>query len=430
MSQVSAHEDMSHRVTELYAEKESNVRSYCRSIPVEFKRAKGSFLYDADGKEYIDFFCGAGVTSYGHNPEPLKRTLIQYIESDGLTHGLDFHTSAKSNFIQVFNDKILLKRTLHYKLQFCGPTGTNGVEAALKAARKHSGRRNVFSFCGGFHGMSLGSLAVTGSKYYRHPTFNLGDVTFIPYPQGPYGSFDSMSHIRALIADPKSGVEKPAAVIIETTQAEGGIYSVDKTFMRELRDLCTEEGIVLIIDDVQAGCGRTGRFFSFEHYGIEPDMVVLSKALSGYALPFALVLLKEEFDIWKPGEHNGTFRGNQLAMVTAAAAIQHFWLDDKLMNEVAMKSAVIQSSLARITAQDPRLASRGIGMIWGIDFKGVDPQLAKRAQARALNDGLLLETCGRWDSVLKIMPALTIPTDELMNGLEMLTHAVSETLKP
>ncbi|NUN98837.1 MAG: diaminobutyrate--2-oxoglutarate transaminase, partial [Candidatus Omnitrophica bacterium] len=262
---------------------ESQVRGYCRSFPTIFTTAKGAQLFDWKVRRYIDFLCGAGSLNYGHNNPEIKEAVIEYLLSDGILHGLDLATEAKERFLDVFEGLILKPRNLEYKIQFTGPTGANAVEAAFKLARKATGRRNIVSFTNGFHGVTLGALAATGNSYYRRAAATtLGETTFMPY-DGYFGpDFNTLEYIRKVLTDGSSGVDLPAAFIVETVQGEGGLNAASAGWLRGLQALGRELGILLIIDDIQAGCGRTGTFFSFEGFGIIPDIVLLSKSLSGY----------------------------------------------------------------------------------------------------------------------------------------------------
>mgnify|MGYP002265331407 CR=1 FL=1 len=308
--------------TQPFEEYESQVRSYCRNFPTVFTTAKGSFLYDEDGKEYIDFFCGAGGLNYGHNNEYIKEKVLEYLQSDGVMHALDMYTAPKREFLEFYEEKILKPRGLNYKIQFPGPTGTNAVEAALKLARKVTGRNNVFAMMGGFHGMTLGSLALTTDASSRAGAgVPLYHVTHIPAPY-MFPELDTIHYMETLLTDDHSGVEKPAAIVLETVQADGGINPFPVEWLQRVRTLCDKYDILMIVDDIQVGCARTGWFFSFERAGIVPDIVTQSKSIGGYGMPFALVLIKPELDIWSPGEHNGTFRGYQLSMVAAKAGLE------------------------------------------------------------------------------------------------------------
>ena len=400
---------------------ESEVRSYCRSFPVVFDRAVGSTLVDESGRSYLDFFAGAGALNYGHNNPAFKRSLVDYVERDGITHGLDMATVAKGRFMERFQETILAPRRLPYKLQFPGPTGTNAVEAALKLARKVTGRTNVVHFANSFHGMTLGSLAVTGNAAKRKGAgVPLANGTAMPY-DGDVA--DSLGLLERYLADPGSGLDKPAAVIVETVQAEGGVKVASFDWLRDLARLLERHEVLLIVDDIQVGCGRTGPFFSFEPAGIVPDVVVLSKSLSGFGLPMSLVLLKPEHDVWNPGEHNGTFRGNNLAFVTAAEALS-YWRDDELSRQVEAKAALVSRRLGEMAASHSDLEAtvRGRGLIQGIAF--ADPELADRISEACFERGLVIETAGPRGEVVKLLPPLVITEEELTRGLDVLEEAV------
>ena len=410
--------------TKAFTEYESEVRSYCRSFPTVFAKAKGPFLYDEDGKRYIDFFCGAGALNYGHNNDYIKQRVAQYLADDGVTHSLDMYTSAKRDFIEFFEEKVLQPRGLNYKIQFPGPTGTNAIEAALKLARKVKKRSNVFALMGAFHGMTLGALALTTDASSRGGAgVSLGDVTHVPAPY-MFPQLDTIEYMQTLIDDDHSGVEKPAALFIETVQAEGGIYVFDVEWLRAVRAFCDRNDILLVVDDVQVGCGRTGTFFSFERAGIVPDMVVLSKSIGGYGMPFALTLFKPEYDIWAPAEHNGTFRGNQLAIVAAKAGLE-VMLSENTEEHARKSGAVIADYIAKnILPLDSRLEARGIGLVWGIDFKNFPGDYSKGVMTRCFEKGLIVERVGRNNSVLKIMPELLTDEKTLLEGLDIIKSSI------
>lgn len=407
---------------------ESEVRSYCRSFPVVFSRGTGSFLYDESGREYLDFFSGAGTLSYGHNNPLLKERLIEYLRSDGVTHGLDMATVAKREFLRRFSDTILRPRGLIYKVQFPGPTGTNAVEAALKLARKATGRSQVLFFHNAYHGMTLGALAVTGNAFKRQGAgVPLSSTTPVPF-EGGLGGADTIEHLAQLLENPSSGVDRPAAVIVETIQAEGGVNTASFPWLRRLAELLRRHQILLIVDDIQVGCGRTGTFFSFEPAEIQPDVVCLSKAIGGFGLPMALVLLKPELDVWAPGEHNGTFRGNNLAFVTGSEALALYWQDDSFSREIARKAELVRARLQEIAGRYPELDPevRGRGLIQGLRLG--PPELATRISRAAFRRGLIVETAGPRDEVLKLLPPLVIEDAALERGLDVIASSMEEAV--
>lgn len=415
--------------TSAFENYESSVRSYCRHFPAVFNKGKGAMMYDEDGNGYIDFFCGAGALNYGHNNDYIRNKLIDYLQADGILHGMDMYTPAKREFLETLQEKILKPRNMDYLVMCCGPTGTNSVEAALKLARKVTGRSNVWAFMGCFHGMTLGSLALTTEAYARDAAgIALTNCTHIPAPY-MFPELDVIAYMQRMLDDDHSGVAKPAALVMETVQAEGGIYPFSPEFLKACRDFCDQNDILLIVDDIQAGCGRTGTFFSFERAGIQPDMVTLSKSIGGIGMPMALLLIRPDKDIWKPAEHNGTFRGNQLAFVAGKAALEYM-AEHRLDEEAKRKGAIIESFIRdEILPMDSRLSCRGIGMMWGIDCAelGGDPFSESIVEA-CFARKLILERAGRNSSVVKLMPPLVIEDAVLMDGLKIVKDAFAQAL--
>lgn len=410
----------------IFEQNESVVRSYCRKYPVIFKRARNSEIYSIDNSRYIDFLSVAGSMNYGHNNSYIKSAVLKYLEEDNIINALDMYTEAKEQFLSALKELILKPRGLEYKVMCCGSTGTNAVEAAFKLARKNTGRTNIIAFSGAFHGMSLGSLAATTDKVSRGGAgVPLSNISFVPYCSS---KFDSIGYLREIISDDHSGIDKPSAIILETVQAEGGINVADIDWLKALRELCTENGIIMIVDDIQVGNGRTGKFFSFERAGIVPDIVILSKSISGFGLPMSLLLIKPELDIFKPAEHNGTFRGNQLAFVGCKAGLEYF-VQNKLDEKVQRKEKIISSFIeSEICTLEERLSYRGIGFIHGIDFNLIAPAKAIDCIHKAFDRHLIMEVAGRHDGVIKIMPPLTISDDVLIEGLEIIRETVKSVL--
>ncbi|MGW1677547.1 diaminobutyrate--2-oxoglutarate transaminase [Saccharopolyspora sp. NPDC002376] len=414
-------------MNDIFATLESEVRSYCRTWPTVFDRASGSYLYDQDGTAYLDFFAGAGALNYGHNNPVLKRKLLEYIERDGVTHGLDQSTVAKGEFLKSFQENVLERRGLNYKVQFPGPTGTNSVESALKLVRKITGRESIISFTNAFHGMTLGSLSVTGNSMKRGGAgIPLVHATPMPYDDYFDGQVPDFLYFEKMLEDSGSGLNEPAAVIVETLQGEGGINSSRPEWLRGLYDLCQKHGMLMIVDDVQMGCGRTGPFFSFEEAGIQPDIVCLSKSIGGYGMPLALTLIKPEHDVWEPGEHNGTFRGNNPAFITATEALEQYWSDDALEKSTIAKGERVGAVLEEIAAEHGGAIAKGRGLARGIGFD--DLNVAGKVSKAAFDRKLLVETSGPSSEVLKLMPPLTISDDELEKGLKIIRDSVRSVL--
>ncbi len=408
----------------IYQRRESRVRSYCRAFPATFHAARGSHLIADDGQSYIDFLSGCSTLNYGHNHPELKQALLDYISSDGVAHGLDMHTLAKSRFLQTLERRILKPRGLDHKAMFTGPTGSNAVEAAIKLARKITGRTNIVAFTNGFHGMTLGALALTGNAGKRGGAgVELNGVTHEAY-DGYFGDeTNTADQLDRRLSDPSSGIDKPAAIIVETVQGEGGLNVASDAWLRQIEQIARKHGALLIVDDIQAGIGRTGGFFSFERAGIRPDIITLAKSLSGLGLPFALTLIRPEHDQWKPGEHNGTFRGNNHAFVTATRALELFWTNDAFEKETARKAARLRRTLGEIADASP-LAKRlkGLGMMSGIEMQS--GEVAAEICAECFQNGLIIETSGSRDEVVKVLAPLTISDADLDAGLAILVDAV------
>jgi diaminobutyrate-2-oxoglutarate transaminase len=412
----------------IFEEMESEVRGYVRAFPAVFDTAKGAFLYDEQGNEYIDFFAGAGTLNYGHNNPLISEALIEYLQRDGIVHALDKATVAKKNFLQKFRDTILGPRNLDYKVQFTGPTGTNAVETALKLARMVKRRSNVIAFTNGYHGLTMGALAVTGNDFYRDESYgarnNADSVPFDGY-LGP--EVNTVDYLRKFLEDGSSGVDLPAAIIVETLQGEGGINVASAKWLRDLEQLCRDLDILLIIDDIQMGNGRTGTFFSFEEAGIKPDMVTLSKSIGG-GLPMAILLMRPELDQWQPGEHTGTFRGNNLAFVAATQALS-YWDNDDFAESIKYKGQIMQEELSKIVEkynEQLDIELRGRGMVWGLDIDRSG--FAAEVSAEAFANKLVIELAGADDSVVKFLPSLVIEEETLRNGIAIIDKAIGGLL--
>jgi len=412
----------------IFEEMESEVRGYIRSFPAVFDTAKGSEMFDEHGNRYIDFFAGAGSLNYGHNNPAVSAALIDYLQHNGVLHGLDKATVAKKAFLQKFRDTILSPRNLEYKIQFTGPTGTNAVETALKLARMVKQRSNIIAFTNAYHGLSMGSLAVTGNSFYRDESYGVrANSAFVPFDGYMGKDFDSMAYLRRLLSDQSSGVDLPAAIIVETVQGEGGIHVARDVWLQELQSICREFDILLIIDDIQMGNGRTGTFFSFERAGITPDMVTVSKSI-GTGLPMSILLMRPELDQWQPGEHTGTFRGNNLAFVAATKALE-YWDTPDFAAGIAHKGKLFEEGLCKIVDKhaDAHGELRGVGMVWGIDF--ANEAFAGSVSEEAFNRGLIIETAGANGQVLKFLPALTIEEELIKEGLGIIDESISTVLE-
>lgn len=409
---------------------ESDIRAYSRSYPAVFVQGDNARQTDEDGKEYIDFYAGAGVLNFGHNNPALISAVIDYLQSGGVLHTLDMMTPAKRDFIRAFVETILKPRDMDYKLQFMGPTGTNAVEAALKLARRVTGRTEVVAFSQGFHGMTIGALACTANDYFRAAAgIPLNNVTRWPFESNDGGGIESLETLRAMYENNSGGAEKPAAFIVEALQAEGGVNMASAEWLQSLQQLAHDLGALLIVDDIQSGCGRTGHYFSFEDSGIEPDIITLAKGIGGIGTPMAMNLVKPEHDKhWQPGEHTGTFRGQNISFVAGREALR-FFEDDELLSETRRKGEIMASHLEAIARQytDKGFNVRGKGMMQALDTG--DGDFAKAVARDCFEHGMLFGPCGVNGAVIKLIPPLTIPDSDLLAGLTILSEAIERQME-
>jgi diaminobutyrate-2-oxoglutarate transaminase len=386
----------------------------------------GSWIYDETGRSYLDFFSGAGSLNYGHNDPVQKQALLEYLASDRIVQSLDMFTAAKRDFLVTFDELVLRRRGLSYRMQFAGPGGATAVEAALKLVRKVTGRTGVVCFDRGFHGVTLGALSMTAHPFYRAAAgVPLDHSVQLPFNTlHPDGSAD-LSAFDRLLAGNGNRAELPAGVIVEAVQGEGGVRAASAKWLAALADRCRSCDIPLILDEVQMGCGRTGPFFAFEQSGIKPDIVCLAKSISGYGLPLSLTLIREDLDVWEPGEHNGTFRGVSASLVTGVAALRGYWADDSLERRTLALGDRIEAVLRAIAASAPAgaIEPRGRGMARGLAFQS--GELAGRVSSAAFERGVLVETSGLDDEVVKLMPALTVSEEDLDHGLALVADAVT-----
>ncbi|PWB35742.1 diaminobutyrate--2-oxoglutarate transaminase [Pseudomonas sp. SDI] len=432
-------------------QQESNARSYPRRIPLALKRARGIYVEDVEGRQFIDCLAGAGTLALGHN-HPVVVEAIQQVLADELPlHTLDLTTPVKDQFVQDLFGLLPAEFSAQAKIQFCGPTGTDAVEAALKLVRTATGRSTVLSFQGGYHGMSQGALSLMGSLGPKKPLAGLlsNGVQFLPYPYdyrcpfglgGEQGVQVNLHYLENLLSDPEAGVQLPAAVIVEVVQGEGGVIPADLDWLRGLRRITEKAGVALIVDEIQSGFGRTGKMFAFEHAGIVPDVVVLSKAIGG-SLPLAVLVYREALDVWQPGAHAGTFRGNQMAMAAGSAVMRYLKHHDLAGHAEAM-GLRLREQLSLLQRDFPQLGDiRGRGLMLGVEL--VDPQgpldaqghpptfgkLASLLQNECLKRGLILELGGRNGSVVRFLPPLIITAEQIDEVMRRFGRALGAALQ-
>ncbi len=419
----------------VFEQRESAIRAYCRVYPVVFEKALNARQTDENGHEYIDFFAGAGVLNFGHNNPRMTEAVVEYIQSNGVLHSLDMHTTAKRDFMTHFVRTVLEPRDMPHRLQFMGPTGTNAVEAAMKLARRATGRQDIVAFSHGFHGMTLGALSATANQVFRNaagvPLNHVQHFAFGCTPRCPGCELgcgeESLERLRAQYQDSSSGVMPPAAFLVETIQAEGGVKVADKAWIEALGRLAKEVGALLIIDDIQVGVGRTGSFFSFDDLDIDPDIICLAKGIGGLGTPLAMNLVKPEIDdLWAPGEHTGTFRGQNISFIAGDVALSYFD-DDALMQTVHANSRAMFDAVEPLAERHEAVHITGKGMIAGIDVS--EGPRAKAIVSQCFEKGLLVSACGTGGRVVKVIPPLTIPEADLQQGLKTLVEVVDNVMK-
>lgn len=427
---------------------ESNVRSYPRKLPLAIAKAKGCWVTDVEGNEYLDCLAGAGTLALGHNHPAVVQSIQDTLASGLPLHTLDLTTPLKDAFTASLLSFIPGGQDA-YCLQFCGPSGADATEAAIKLAKTYTGRGNVISFSGGYHGMTHGSLAMTGNLSAKNAVNNLmPGVQFMPYPHeyrcplgiGGEAGVDALTYyFEQFIEDVESGVTRPAAVILEAIQGEGGVVVAPTKWLKKIREVTEKHNIVLILDEVQAGFARSGKMFAFEYAGIEPDVIVMSKAVGG-SLPLAVLAIKRKFDAWQPAGHTGTFRGNQLAMGTGLATLNTI-KQDKLAENAQAQGEFLKAELAKLAVQFPCIGHiRGRGLMIGIEIVDerlaadhlgaypADSQLAAAIQTACFNNKLMLEKGGRNGTVIRLLCPLIISREEAEEVIKRFAKAIAEAL--
>lgn len=426
---------------------ESNVRSYPRKLPLAIAKAHGCWVTDVEGNEYLDCLAGAGTLALGHNHPAVIQAIKDVLDSGLPLHTLDITTPLKDAFTA---ELLSFFPKDQYCLQFCGPSGADGTEAAIKLAKTYTGRGNVISFSGGYHGMTHGSLSMTGNLNAKNAVQNLmAGVQFMPYPHeyrcplglGGEAGVDALTYyFENFIEDVESGVVKPAAVILEAIQGEGGVVTAPVKWLQKIREVTRKHGIILILDEVQAGFCRSGKMFAFEHAGIDPDIVVMSKAVGG-SLPLAVLAIKKEFDAWKPAGHTGTFRGNQMAMATGYATLK-VMKEQNLAEHARVCGEFLQTELKKLSETYPCIGNvRGRGLMIGIEIVDerqpqdrigaypADCDLAAAIQKACFENKLLLERGGRGGNVVRILCPLIITQTECEEMIKRFSKSVAEAVK-
>lgn len=441
---------ISKQYLERQQQRESNARSYPRRIRLAIREAKGIYIKDVDGNLYFDCLAGAGTLALGHNHPVVLAAMRSTLDANLPLHTLDLTTPIKDTFVEELFASLPTEFARKAKIQFCGPSGADAVEAALKLVKTATGRRSVLSFQGGYHGMTHGALSLTGNLNAKHAIAGLmPDVHFLPYPYhyrcpfglgGEAGHRMSSHYIESLLDDPESGIVTPAAMILEVVQGEGGVIPAPDDWMRQMRRLTRDRKIPLIVDEIQSGFGRTGKLYAFEHSGILPEVLLLSKAIGG-SLPLSVVLYDESLDQWAPGAHAGTFRGNQLAMAAGTATLRYI-LEHRLADHAAEMGDRLMTQLRQIQSHFSCLGEvRGRGLMVGVEVVNpaisanpcgshpAHPQLASCIQAECLSRGLIIEIGGRHSSVVRFLPPLIVTPDQIDSISEIFERAVKAAVE-
>jgi diaminobutyrate-2-oxoglutarate transaminase len=421
---------------------ESAARTYAATIQRLFVAGRGIHLHDAEGVEYIDCLANAGALPLGHNHPEVKAAVLEFLASDAVQQALDLATPAKCQFVRELFSLLPPAFASNAKIHFCGPSGSDAVEAALKLARLFTGRATILAFRGAYHGMTAGALGAMGNVVPKTGNaLTSGPVQFAPYPSTyrcPFGTDGSeterlsLSYLRTLLADPESGVPKPAAVIVEPVQGEGGCIPASTQWLRGLRELTSQHDVLLIVDEVQTGLGRTGTMFAFERAGIMPDLLVLSKAIGG-GYPIAVLVYDKRLDVWPAGMHAGTFRGNQIAMIAGRATMQIIRAQ-RLTENAEVMGEQLRASVQRIAARHACLGDvRGRGLMIGAEVvdsrdRAASPAagaLALRIKLNCLQNGLIVETGGRHGAVLRFLPPLIVNEQDVEAIVSRFASAVA-----
>ena len=423
---------------------ESNARSYPRKFPFALVKAKGSWVEDIEGNKYLDFLCGAGTLALGHNDDEINKAMVELIQSDFPLHTLDLTTPVKDEFVQTVISHLPKELAENCKIQFCSPSGTDATDAALKLCKTATGRQNVIAFQGGFHGMGHGALSCTGNLGAKNKVQGLiPGVQHFPYPNfrsafGLTGDADTnacCAYFENTLKDPESGITKPAAVILEPIQGEGGVNPAPVKFLQTVRRVTQELDIPMIVDEIQCGMGRSGKLFAFEYAGIVPDVILVSKAIGG-SQPLSIVIYNRKLDTWQPGAHTGTFRGNQLAMKAGTIVLNRVTKLD-FLNDVVRKGEKIMTRMNEIKSKVSIIGDvRGKGLMIGCEFvnpkgtpnaNGILPrngEAAAKVQKLCFENKLVMEKGGRDGSVMRCLCALTVTDDEIDTAMNIFEKAV------
>ena len=426
---------------------ESNARSYPRKFPFSLVKAKGVWVEDVEGNRYLDFLCGAGTLALGHNDPEVNAAMIEMLQNDRPLHTLDLMTPIKEKFVRTLFSLLPPELQENAKVQFCSPSGTDAVDAAIKLCKTATGRSSVVAFNGAYHGMGHGAMSLTGNLSAKSKVNALmPDVHFLPYPYsyrcpfglgGEAGTKACCEYFERVMKDPESGITKPAAVILEPIQGEGGVIPAPVEFLQTVRRVTKELDIPMIVDEIQCGVGRSGKFFAFEYADIVPDVILVSKAIGG-TQPMSVVVYNKALDKWQPGSHAGTFRGNQLAMAAGTVVMERVSKPD-FLGEVVEKGERLRKRVLALKEKVSIIGDiRGKGLMFGCEF--VDPkgakdslgalpgsgEIAAKVQHGCFLNKLVMERGGRHGAVMRCLCALNVTFEELEIMMDTFEKVVLE----
>jgi 4-aminobutyrate aminotransferase len=408
--------------------------SYPRDYPFVMDHGKGSYVWDVDGNRYLDFAAGIAVTSTGHSHPKVVKAIQDQAEKFIHISSDYYHEP----WVSLGEQLTKIAPFKEDAISFMTNSGTESVEAAIKLARHYTGRSQFIGFLGAFHGRTMGSLAFTASKpHYKENFFPMmGGVTHVPFPDpyrplleslpGEYYGETVVRYIEEQILKLILPPSEVAGILVETIQGEGGYVLPAPGFYPALRALCDKYGMLLIVDEVQSGMGRTGKWWAIEHYAVEPDIVCVGKGIAS-GVPLGATIAKKKLMTWTKGTHGNTYGGNPLACAAALATIE--LIRDEYLANAKKVGAYTLSKLSAMQSRNPSIGQvRGMGLMIGIEFvkdqqtRQPNEILRNRILHLAFQSGLLLLGCGK--STIRIAPPLSISEEEIDQGLMILEEVI------
>jgi len=415
---------------------DSSAVAYPEDIPVAFEEGKGATVRDADGNTFIDMFAGIGVLNVGHsNPYVLEAV---HEQADKLVHTVDFPTEARLELIEKLDEIAPEGLEGNNRVVFGGPTGSDAVEAAIKLAKYNTGGDGLIAFRGAYHGATSGAMSLTGNKKFKAEyTPLLSEVVHAPYPhpfgqdKAPQEAVDhALEEVRAILEDPYGGLANPAGIFVEPIQGEGGIIAPPEGFLQGLREIADDNDVTLVFDEIQAGLGRSGRWWASEWYDVTPDVMTTAKALGGVGFPLSATMYHEDLDTWGSGDHAGTYRGHVVAMRAGTRAIEYMQ-DHDLLAHSREVGEYIRDRLRAVGEETDAIGEvRGKGLFIGAEFvdaRGApDDDAVAAIQQRCYENGVLVWKAGRHGNVLRLLPPLVLTESLAETAMDVVTDAIRD----